>query len=49
MHPVCMMNHFFNMIRAKYKTGITADQWRSNPSYNIFLEASQAENPLGVY
>jgi len=25
------------MIGAKYKAGITADQWRSNASYNIFL------------
>jgi len=40
---------FFNMITAKYKTGITADQWRSNASYNIFLEASHTESPLRVY
>jgi hypothetical protein len=37
------------MIRAKYKARITADQWRSNASYNIFLEASHAKNPLRAY
>jgi len=37
------------MIGAKYKAGITADQWRSNASYNIFLEASHAANTLRVY
>jgi hypothetical protein len=40
---------FLNMIRAKHKAGITVDQWRLNASYNIFLEASRAENPSGVY
>lgn len=50
MYPVCMMNHFFkNMIRVKYKARITADQWRSNASYNIFLDASHAESPLKEY